>query len=42
LDLQNVSNHKNIFADQYNAATQEVVTVYQQGFLPMMLYRINF
>lgn len=42
LDLQNLTNHKNVFADQYNASTQSIVTVYQQSFLPMMLYRINF
>ncbi|MEI8085529.1 MAG: TonB-dependent receptor [Paludibacter sp.] len=42
LDLQNVSNHQNIFSEQYNAQTREISTVYQQGFLPMMLYRINF
>jgi hypothetical protein len=42
LDLQNVTDHKNIFSDQYNAQTREVATVYQQGFMPMMLYRVNF
>lgn len=42
IDLQNVSNNQNIFADQYNNQLQEISTVYQQGFMPMMLYRINF
>ena len=42
LDLQNVSNHKNMFSEQYNPQTREISKVYQQGFMPMMLYRINF
>jgi hypothetical protein len=42
LDLQNISNHKNLFSEQYNNQLQEVTEIYQQGFMPMMLYRINF
>jgi hypothetical protein len=42
LDLQNVSNYKNIFAQQYNKYSESVAMVYQQGFMPMMMYRIHF
>jgi len=42
LDLQNVSNYKNIFAQQYNKYSESIATVYQQGFMPMMMYRIHF
>ena len=42
LDLQNVTNHANLFSEQYNNQLQEVTTIYQQAFMPMMLYRINF
>jgi len=42
LDLQNVTNHSNLFSEQYNNQLQEVATIYQQAFMPMMLYRINF
>jgi len=42
LDLQNVTNHDNLFSEQYNNQLQEVTTIYQQAFMPMMLYRINF
>jgi len=42
LDLQNVTNHKNIYSEQYNNQIREVSMVYQQAFMPMMLYRINF
>ncbi|MCX6309701.1 MAG: TonB-dependent receptor, partial [Bacteroidia bacterium] len=42
LDLQNITNHDNLFSEQYNNQLQEVTTIYQQAFMPMMLYRINF
>jgi len=42
LDLQNVTNHSNLFSEQYNNQLQEVSTIFQQAFMPMMLYRINF
>lgn len=42
IDLQNITNHQNIYSEQYNNQTQSLSTIYQQGFSPMMLYRINF
>lgn len=42
LDLQNLTNHKNIYSQQYNPRTKDVSCDYQTGFLPMMLYRILF
>ncbi len=42
MDLQNLTNHKNIFKEDYNVRTQEINAVYQTGFFPMFLYRINF
>jgi len=42
LDLQNVTNHSNLFSEQYNNQLQEVTQIFQQAFMPMMLYRINF
>jgi TonB dependent receptor/Carboxypeptidase regulatory-like domain len=42
LDLQNVTNHQNVFSQQYNPLTHSISTVYQRAFFPMMLYRINF
>lgn len=42
LDLQNVTNHQNLYAEQYNPTLKETGIIYQQGFAPMMLYRINF
>ncbi len=42
VDLQNVTNYKNIFNESFNPQTGKTYTVYQQGFMPMMLYRIIF
>ena len=42
LDLQNITNQKNIFAESYNSYNYKVVKTYQQAFMPMMLYRITF
>jgi hypothetical protein len=41
LDLQNVTNRKNIFLLQYNNAKAAVVPVYQIRFFPDILYRIE-
>jgi hypothetical protein len=42
VDLQNITNHRNIFSDSYDVATRKTSYVYQQGFMPMVLYRIQF
>jgi len=42
LDLQNVTNQKNIFAENYDGIKNEIKTSYQMGFMPMMTYRIQF
>lgn len=42
LDFQNVTNRKNIFSRDYNRLTNEVNNVYQIGFFPDFLYRIQF
>ena len=42
LDIQNVTNHKNIFAQQYNPATNQINTLYQIGFYPNFVYKIQF
>jgi hypothetical protein len=42
IDLQNVSNYKSIFTEGYDAQKEETYKIYQQGFLPMFLYRIQF
>lgn len=42
LDFQNVTNHKNIFRRQYSSANESVGTLYQIGFFPDVLYRVEF
>lgn len=41
-DLKNLTNYKSIFTEGYDVSKQEVYQVYQQGFFPMFLYRIQF
>ncbi len=42
LDFQNVTNNQNIFVQRYNAQTNQVNNVYQSGFFPDVLYRVQF
>ncbi len=42
IDIQNITDYKSIFIEGYDAQKQETFEIYQQGFLPMFLYRIQF
>jgi len=42
VDIQNLTNNKNVFQETYNAQTGRVQTDYQTGIFPMMLWRIRF
>lgn len=42
LDIQNVTNRENIFANRYNRLTNEVNRVNQLGFFPDFMYRVQF
>ncbi|MCO6487541.1 MAG: TonB-dependent receptor [Phaeodactylibacter sp.] len=42
IDLQNITNNENIFQRRYNEVTNEVNDVYQSGFFPDILYRVQF
>jgi CarboxypepD_reg-like domain len=42
LDLQNVTNHENIFTQSYNPRTNAIVNQYQQGFFPVPYVRYTF
>lgn len=42
IDIQNVSNRQNFFAEQFNANTGQIQTFYQVGLFPVALYRITF
>jgi len=42
LDIQNVTNNKNVFAQRYNPITNQINTAYQIGFFPNFIYKIQF
>ena len=42
IDLQNLTGFQSIFMEGYDVHEEEIYTVYQQGFIPMFLYRIHF
>lgn len=42
LDLQNVTNHKNVFSQNYDSKIQGISTTYQLGFFPNVVYKIQF
>ncbi|MGW8315689.1 MAG: TonB-dependent receptor [Bacteroidales bacterium] len=42
IDLQNLTGFQSIFMQGFDAVTGEIYQVYQQGFYPMFLYRIQF
>jgi hypothetical protein len=42
LDLQNVTNHKNVFSQTYDNRNQNINWKYQLGFFPNFVYKIQF
>ncbi|MCB0679018.1 MAG: TonB-dependent receptor [Saprospiraceae bacterium] len=42
LDFQNITNHQNIFTKRYSEDRNEIYNVYQIGFFPDLLYRVQF
>ena len=42
VDLQNLTNHQNIFQQYYDNRTNKVVKSYQQGFFPVPMLRYTF
>lgn len=42
LDLQNLTSYQSIYMQAYDVEKNETYDIYQQGFMPMMLYRIQF
>lgn len=41
-DIQNVTNHKNVFAQRYNQVTKTINTSYQIGLFPNFVYKLQF
>lgn len=42
LDLQNITNHKNVFSQSYDSRNQGINTTYQLGFFPNVVYKMQF
>lgn len=42
LDLQNVTNNKNVFSQEYDDRTSSINTTYQLGFFPNFIYKMQF
>jgi CarboxypepD_reg-like domain/TonB-dependent Receptor Plug Domain len=42
LDLQNVTNNKNVFSQNYDQRNKSINTTYQLGFFPNVVYKIQF
>jgi hypothetical protein len=42
LDLQNVTNNKNVFSQEYDDRSSSIKTTYQLGFFPNFIYKIQF
>jgi hypothetical protein len=41
-DIQNVTNHQNIYGSYYDRDKAKIRKVYQMGFFPIINYRIEF
>lgn len=42
VDIQNITNQKNIFIQGFKASTGSIATTYQRGFFPIVLYKLYF
>jgi hypothetical protein len=42
LDVQNITNQKNIFIQGYKASTGNIANSYQRGLFPVFLYKLYF
>ncbi len=42
MDLQNITDRQNIFVERYNRVTDRINPVYQNGFFPDFMYRVQF
>ncbi len=42
VDIQNITNNKNVFLQEYSAVSQEMKTIYQIGLFPVIEYQILF
>jgi hypothetical protein len=42
LDIQNITNRRNIFMQQYDVFEEDIYNVFQIGIFPIIFYKVNF
>ena len=42
IDIQNITNNKNVFSQSYDDRSKSISTTYQLGFFPNFIYKIQF
>lgn len=42
IDLQNITNNKNVFSQEYDDRSRSINTTYQLGFFPNFIYKLQF
>lgn len=42
LDIQNVTNHQNVFSQTYDNGSRNITTTYQLGLFPNFIYKVQF
>ncbi|MCK5856129.1 MAG: TonB-dependent receptor [Bacteroidales bacterium] len=42
IEIQNMTNHKNVYQQVWDPVNQKMKIDYQQGFFPMFMYRVHF
>lgn len=42
LDIQNITNHDNVFSQSYNGVSKSIQTTYQLGLFPNLVYKLQF
>lgn len=42
LDIQNITNHDNVFSQSYDSNNQDISTTYQLGLFPNVVYKLQF
>jgi len=42
IDLQNITNNKNVFSQEFDDRNSEIKTTYQLGFFPNFIYKLQF
>ena len=42
LDIQNLTNRLNVYGERFDSDKKELVTIYQNGIIPVLNYKVEF